>query len=282
MAGSSGGLFAKDTRRLSRFVLTINGQRPLLLSSGQVEYFSAAFYLRNPLAALPQDALSIARSRFVGDTLQERIVIRNESMETLRFSVGLELASDFADILSVKEHDFTLGDPENARPLPAPAAAEWADDGSVSFADGPERTQVLFSLPGVTDGGNVSWEVELESRERWELVVEVLLGPSVSSGRNGRPSFGGELAHVRDSLVAWHLRVPQLNASWDALSLAFRRSVNDLAALRMRADGHVGKLPAAGMPWFMTVFGRDTIITCLQTLLFGPELARTALHALAN
>ena len=74
----------EDTRRLSRFVLTINGQRPLLLSSGQVEYFSAAFYLRNPLAELPQDALSIARSRFVGDSMQERIVIRNESMETLR------------------------------------------------------------------------------------------------------------------------------------------------------------------------------------------------------
>jgi glycogen debranching enzyme len=101
MAGSSGGLFAKDTRRLSRFVLTINGQRPLLLSSGQVEYFSAAFYLRNPLAELPQDALSIARSRFIGESLQERIVIRNESMETLSFEVGLELGCDFADIFSV-------------------------------------------------------------------------------------------------------------------------------------------------------------------------------------
>jgi glycogen debranching enzyme len=56
--------------------------------------------------------------------------------------------------------------------------------------------------------------------------------------------------------------------------------VSDLAALRMRADGDIGKLPAAGMPWFMTVFGRDTLITCLQTLLFGPELARTALHVL--
>src|SRR5881392_1738558 len=46
----------------------------------------------------------------------------------------------------------------------------------------------------------------------------------------------------------------------------------------MRGGGRAGRLPAAGMPWFMTVFGRDTIITCLQTLLFGPELARTALE----
>src|SRR5436853_4503895 len=51
--------------------------------------------------------------------------------------------------------------------------------------------------------------------------------------------------------------------------------------MRSRGSG-LGELPAAGMPWFMTVFGRDTIITCLQTLLFGPELARTALEVLAD
>ncbi len=59
------------------------------------------------------------------------------------------------------------------------------------------------------------------------------------------------------------------------------QSVADLAALRLRAEGTLGRLPAAGMPWFMTVFGRDTLITCLQTMLFGPELARSALEALA-
>src|ERR687886_119407 len=84
--GETGGFFAEDTRFLSRFVLTINGERPLLLSSGKVEYFSAAFYLRNPLAALPQDSLSIARTRFVVDSLQERIVIRNESTQRLSFT----------------------------------------------------------------------------------------------------------------------------------------------------------------------------------------------------
>src|SRR5207244_4419928 len=78
------------------------------------------------------------------------------------------------------------------------------------------------------------------------------------------------------------LRVPQIRTTWDALGHAFSQSVSDLASLRMRAQGDLGKLPAAGMPWFMTVFGRDTIITCLQTLLFGPELARTALFALAD
>src|SRR6185436_18230203 len=63
---------------------------------------------------------------------------------------------------------------------------------------------------------------------------------------------------------------------------SFYQSVSDLASLRMRGAGRTGRMPAAGMPWFMTVFGRDTLITCLQTLLFGPELARTALEVLAE
>ena len=115
-------------------------------------------------------------------------MIRNESMEPLRFEVGLELGSDFADIFAVKEHDFTLGDPENAKPLPPPAPAEWNGDGSVSFADGDDRTQVLFSLPGRANDSHVVWEVELASRERWELVVEVLLG-----ARRERPQRPAEL-----------------------------------------------------------------------------------------
>src|SRR5580765_551693 len=96
--------------------------------------------------------------------------------------------------------------------------------------------------------------------------------------------FGEERGRVRDSLAAWQLRVPQLRAEWVELERSFGQSVADLAALRMRSskESSVVKLPAAGMPWFMTVFGRDNLITCLQTLLFGPELARNALAALAE
>ena len=100
--GQTQGLFAEDTRFLSLLRLTVNGVKPLLLSSGVVEYFSAAFYLRNPAAGgLPQDTLSITRERFVGDGMQDRIVVRNEGMEPLSFELALELGTDFADILSV-------------------------------------------------------------------------------------------------------------------------------------------------------------------------------------
>src|ERR1041384_6014578 len=127
--------------------------------------------------------------------------------------------------------------------------------------------------------------LSLEPRERWGVHVEVFPLPDgeLVAPRFAELRFGEEVGRVRDSLAAWQLRVPQLRSSWDALGHAFAQSVSDLASLRMRSDnGAIGKLPGAGVPWFMTVFGRDTIITCLQTLLFGPELARTALEVLAE
>src|ERR671931_1471964 len=76
------GLFADDTRFLSSLKLTINGERPLLLSSDKIEYFSAAFFMRNrPGEGLAQDVLSIRRERFVGEGMQDTILVVNESME---------------------------------------------------------------------------------------------------------------------------------------------------------------------------------------------------------
>src|SRR5437763_1221810 len=78
----------------------------------KVEYFSAAFFLRNPLAGgLRPDQLSITRERFVGEAMQDVVMIENHSMDPVAFELGFEFAADFADILSVKQHDFALGDP---------------------------------------------------------------------------------------------------------------------------------------------------------------------------
>jgi glycogen debranching enzyme len=287
----TGGFFARDTRFLSLFRLTVNEAAPLLLSSGKVDYFSAAFYLRNPpVRGLAHDSVAIVRERFVSDAMQERIVVENVSTEPVSFELAIHVASDFADIFAVKERDFTLGDPLRAKPLPEPATPAFdeertrfvlADDGG----DGA-RTQVGFSKPGEVEGGTMRYRVELQPRACWEVTTDV-----VPSGVRRRKAarrvsprrFGEERARVHDSLTAWQLRVPQLDASWDALQHTFARSVSDLASLRMRGgDGGIARLPAAGMPWFMTVFGRDTLITSYQTLLFGSELAHGALEVLAE
>jgi glycogen debranching enzyme len=284
------GFFARDTRFLSLYRLLVNGHAPLLLSSDRVEYFSAAFFLRNPTAnELRQDTLSIMRRRFVGDAMQDHVVIQNQSMETVSFQVTLEVGTDFADIFAVKDRDFALGNPLGARPLPPLAEPRFEQDGNqfvFEDAASPARTQVIFSRPGSVSGRLVTYDVELEPRMRWELRVDVVpsLDGEAVQPQTAERRFGEELTHVRESLTAWRLRVPQLRADWDDLEHAVQRSVADLASLRIRGSrfNGAGKLPAAGMPWFMTVFGRDTIITGLQTLLLGPELGRSALEALAD
>jgi glycogen debranching enzyme len=282
------GLFAQDTRFLARWLLTVNGERPLPLSSRRVEYFSAAFFLRNPLAGdLHHDELAIVRERFIGDGMQDQLLVRNLGRRRVEFELGFELGADFADIFSVKAYDFALGDPEHAPPLPdlVPAAYEDAANQFVLAGAGFEGlTQVVFSERGDVSDSTVRFRIALEPREAWRVRADVLPaadGLPMNPERTER-KFGDERVRVRDSLDAWHLRVPQIRSSWEQLLRTFQRSVADLASLRMKEDPVLGQLPAAGMPWFMTVFGRDTIVTSLQTLLFGPELARTALTVLAQ
>ncbi len=285
------GFFARDTRFLSHWALKINGASPLVLSSRKVEYYSAAFFLRNPIVGdLAHDEISIGRERFVGDSMQEHIVVQNHSRRRLAFDLALELGNDFADIFAVKEYDFALGDPEHARPLPAAVAPVYEPDGN-QFVIAQETegfhgiTQVVFSERGEASDSTVTYRVELGPRESWRLRVDVI--PAADGIRTAvevaERRFGDELARVRASLAAWRLRVPQLRGSWDELLHTFAQSVADLSSLRMDEDPRLpGQLPAAGMPWFMTIFGRDTLITCLQTLLFGPELAQNALAVLAE
>jgi glycogen debranching enzyme len=286
IAAETSGFFAHDTRFLSRLVLRVGGSSPLLLSSGRVEHFQAAFYLRNGTAnGLPRDAVSIARERFVSVGMQERVKLRNESPERLEIDVVLEAEADFADIISVKLHDFSLGDPELAKPLPPPAPATNDDSGQrVSIVDprGDLGTRLTFSKPGRLDGNTMTFPLTLEPHEQWNLTVDIVPWLEEESKAEAGEQLADELETVGDVVSAWTLRVPRVRGGWESLRRAFERSIADLAALRMRTGEFRRPLFAAGMPWFMTVFGRDTAITSLQTLLLGPEIAVGAVEALTE
>ncbi|HEX2426507.1 MAG TPA: glycogen debranching N-terminal domain-containing protein [Gaiellaceae bacterium] len=284
IAAETSGFFAHDTRFLSRLVLRVGGASPLLLSSGRVEHFKAAFYLRNGTAnGLPRDAMSISRERFIGTGMQERVSLRNETTAPLEVEVALEAEADFADIISVKLHDFSLGDPDLARPLPPPAPTSYDEGrGEVSIVDprGDLSTRLLLSQPGRLDGGAMTFGLSLQPHESWDLVVDVL--PSLDGRSDTVEQLDEERETAGDAVAAWTLRVPRVRGGWESLRRSFDRSIDDLAALRMRTGEYRRPLFAAGMPWFMTVFGRDTSITSLQTLLLGPEIAVGALEALTE
>ena len=284
VAAETSGFFAHDTRFLSRLVLRVGGSTPLLLSSGRVEHFQAAFYLRNGTSnGLPKDAISISRERFVGTGLQEKVALRNESTERIELELALEAEADFADIISVKLHDFSLGDPEHAQPLPPPAPTTYDEARrqlSITDPRGDCGTRLVFSKSGEPRGNAMTFALALGPHERWDLTVDVL--PWLEGDLATVEQLDDERETVGDVVAAWTLRVPRVRGGWESLRRAFDRSIADLAALRMRTGEYRRPLFAAGMPWFMTVFGRDTAITSLQTLLLGPEIAMGALDALTE
>jgi hypothetical protein len=152
-----------------------------------VDYFSAAFYLRNPPTEnLEPDEVSIIRERFIGEAMQDRLVVQNHGMRPVSLELGIEVACDFADIFAVKDFDFALGDPENAEPLP-PVVRPVFDEPNNQFVledetGVPAQTQVILSRRGEVDGGKIAYHLELEPRERWDLrldIVPLLDGPQV-------------------------------------------------------------------------------------------------------
>src|SRR5262249_8816216 len=284
---TASGFFASDTRFLSRSVLTLGGARLDPLSHDHSSPHLAEFVLRNPLSAgLRPNELVIERERFVGDCMEERIVVQNHSHRRIDVELGLELAADFADIFVVKDLEPGFGRPVDVT-LPSANPPERSGNGTLIFSDASfaGRTVVHFSEAFEESAGVARFALSLEPKASWRLVVG---GQAELDGVAPLPAalFTHELDYERrraeQSMSQWQSSAPVLSASWDDLVHTWNRSLADLAALRMSvpevADGH---LLAAGTPWFMTVFGRDTLISSLQTLLLGPELAAGTLRILA-
>jgi glycogen debranching enzyme len=284
---TASGFFASDTRFLSRSVLTLGGARLDPLSHDHAAPHLAAFVLRNPLAGgLRPNELVIERERFVGDCMEERIVVRNHSHRRIDVELGLELAADFADIFVVKDLEPGFGLAVDAA-LPAARLPERVGNGTLVFSDGAFSGRTLVHLSESFDesDGVARFALSLEPGARWRLVVGVqaeLEGATPLAAASFARELDEERRRAEQSMTTWQCSVPVLEARWDDLVHTWNRSLADLASLRMRvpevADGH---LLAAGTPWFMTVFGRDTIVSSLQTLLLGPELAAGTLRVLA-
>jgi len=279
--GSAAGLYHEDTRHLSRWVLTLNGARPILLTSEEVDYYSAAFFLTNPdLDGLPSKSVTIQRHRFVGDGMRETIRLRNHLRHPVRCELRLAVGADFGDLFEVKGKDFRKGG-DTSR-------AHDPDHPLLSFRYRHETfeaaTNVHPSQHGRVDGDDLVWNVEIEPLGVWEtgVVVGVTLDEQVMEPTH--ETFGEPERQATKVLRMWQDEVPQVAGGADLVWHIFDKSVVDLASLRLHAcvKGNEYSLPAAGLPWFMAIFGRDTLITSYQSMWVGPELARGALEALAS
>ena len=272
------GLFSFDTRFLSKWILSINGERMNPLSVDDLQYFETRFFLVPGTGTVYVDAkLSVIRRRAVGNGFHEELTILNHEDKTVDLTVRLDAACDFADLFEIKDALEKKGK-YSAR----------VEGGKLVLgydrATFGRSTAISASKPARVDKKGLTFRIRVRPHDKWSTDLDVVTG-RLGSGqaRDGRENPKGSQRRMRRNLERWMDDAPRVECDWEPLKATYRRSLVDLAALRFSpliAGGH--SLPAAGLPWFMAMFGRDSILTSLQALPFTSELAATTLLALGD
>jgi glycogen debranching enzyme len=277
--GREHGFFSEDTRYISRWVLRLARTPLQLLSLNQSAHFDAQFFLTPTVGPDEQAPCSIVRHRLVDHVWMEDVTVTNHLHESRRFRLVLEVDADFADLFEVKEGvaaERTVVRTHDATCL------------TFAYERGAFRRSVTIAAgsPATITGAGFQFDVELAAGQQWSTNLTISPHAAQPGIRFAPRRPRGVLKDLRNEkaaeLDAWMARAPVLQTDDPALLRTYRASLGDLAALRMHPDLARGAtLPAAGLPWFMALFGRDSLITSYQALPYLPELAATTLRVLA-
>jgi glycogen debranching enzyme len=273
------GLFSYDTRFLSTWVLTIDGTRLNPLSTDDLQYFETRFFLVPGTGTVYVDAkLSVIRLRSVGQGFHERLTILNHDDKPIELSVHIEAGSDFADLFEVKDALTKKG-----------KYYTRVDSGRLLLGYEREtyhrQTAISTTAPAEVGEKGLTYTITVDPHGEWSTELQVT---PVMLRIDGEPivpprATSDKRPEMLEDLENWITSAPRVDCDWEPLTATYRRSLVDLAALRFTpAVAGTKSLPAAGLPWFMTMFGRDSILTSLQSLPFTPELAETTLRVLGE
>jgi glycogen debranching enzyme len=274
------GLFFRDTRFVSELRMTVNGAPPESLAATTTDPFSAVFVLRgHPSRGRADSHLVVFRRRYIGRGMREDIEIENFGEEAAYCAVELTVGADFADLFEVKEGRVNkqgkLGVVESG-------------DGRVTFTyergSFSRATHVDFSGEPRVSGPHVSYEVIVPPQGRWSTCVQVtpVIDDQEITPRHlcGQPV---ERSTPVARLEEWTRRLPVVTTDDDQFRALLERSTRDVAALRIFDPEYPDRaVVAAGAPWFMTLFGRDSLLTSWMTMLVDPDLALGTLQTLAR
>jgi glycogen debranching enzyme len=275
------GLFSFDTRFLSQWVLTVNGQRLNALSTDDLQYFQSRFFLVPGSGTVYVDSkLSVIRQREVADGFREELRVLNHENRPVDLDIRIDAASDFADLFEVKDAIKKKGQYQR-RVVDGSLVLDYRRE---TYA---RETWISSTSPAAIDEKGLSFKVTVPPHGEWKTDLDVVASIGPLEGLAEAPTvIRGQHTVRRDmarGLQKWLRHAPRLECDWEPLDLIYRRCLTDLAALRFSTLTMPDRaLPAAGLPWFMTIFGRDSIFTSLQALPFTSELAATTLMALAE
>jgi glycogen debranching enzyme len=280
--GSAEGLFFRDTRFLSQMEVRLDGELPEPVAVQPEEPYACTFLARKPPGACKADStLLVIRRRYVGSGMREDITLRNLAREPAAAHLTLEVDGDFADLFEVKEGralhlDEVDTSAENATLRLQCRRGTHVGTVSITGSAGPSVA------PGL-----LTWQAVVPPAASWTASVQVT--PSL----DGQPAPAGyradepvERSAPARRLADWRRRSPQLFTADESLAATCATSAEDLGSLRIfgrgRDETSDHAVIAAGAPWFMTLFGRDALLTAWMLLPLDISLALGTLRTLAS
>jgi len=286
---SEQGLYFLDTRVISSWTIYANGEPWELLNGGAITHYASRTYLTNrriPTTGgiIPPRTLGLVVSRVISDGMHEDLEITNNGMQRVSFQLEIALRCDFADIFEVKSNNIVR------RGRIATTWSQAKQQLRTSYRNGDFVRAVTVTpargRPKATySNGRLSFEVGLDPGEAWHCC---LLYTLADDERLFRPPNNCADQHQKsrhaERLKDWLRSVLKIRCTNEEFYRLYRQALEDMAALRLPIAGtdHKVFLPAAGLPWFVAPFGRDSLIVSLQNILIYPDFARGSLDILGS
>ena len=278
------GLYSKDTRFLSHFRMTVSGRDPVLLSSSSERAYMSYVDLTNPdlyegdVLTVPQQTLNIRRIRAINGRLFERVRVKNYNAFAVSIDLEFVFGADFADIFEVRGML-----QEQHAPPEDPAVVDGRVEFGVDGLDHVRRiTRVAFGAQPdslTTSGRLVTAIFRVHLGPYQTKLVGMTIEPVIGDVEPPGADFDVAVHELRRSYEEWERESTQIVTDNELFNQLLDRSLRDLRALYTQTSG--GNILAAGIPWYVTVFGRDALIASHQLLMVNPRPAREALELLA-
>jgi len=284
------GLYYNDTRLISAYAVYANGEPWDLLNSGAPTHYACRAFMTNrafpseadaKVTEVPARTLSFVLTRAIEGGVRESHEITNHGRTPVVFNHEISIRSDFADIFEVKSKRIVRRGRITST-WSEPAGTLEITYTNEAFRRGL-RLVAMDGSPAVYANGRLSFAVHLQPGETWRtsLRADLLDGDSVLAAPEACVLDGS--SPQGQELQAWRAGVLHVSSSIRNFQRLFDQAVEDMAALRLpiQHDDGTSVVPAAGLPWFVALFGRDTLIASLQCMMLTPDFARGTLSALA-
>ena len=264
---SEKGLYFLDTRIISHWAIYANGEPWELLNGGPISYYAARIFLTNKSiltedGPIPARTLGLTISRSINGGLHEDIDVTNNSAKPVRFQLEVSFRCDFADVFEVRSNHIVRR---------GQITTDWSERrqqvrtaySNQDFHRVVTTAVTRASSKAVTANGRLSFEVALQPGAAWHTCLLHTLEDGEQPFRPSRDCVDlSSKSHHAETLKRWLKNVVKIETSNEEFYRLFRQALEDMAALRLpiRNTDHMVFIPAAGLPWFVAPFGRDSLI----------------------